>query len=99
MPPIRLADVDRDDALTRLPNWSYDPARNALYRALRFEDFATALSAMVRIGIAAEIADHHPEWTHVYDRVDIWLTTHDAGGVSPRDIALATQINRLFPSS
>lgn len=82
---------------TSLPAWAYDPERRALRRRLRFGSFGEALAAMVRIGVEAEKADHHPEWTNVYDTVDIWLTTHDAGGVSPRDEALASLIDRTFP--
>lgn len=75
--------------------WVYDPARRALHRRLIFADFAEALAMMVRIGMAAEKADHHPEWTNVYNRLDIWLTTHDTGDVSERDHALARVIDGI----
>ena len=78
-----------------LPLWHYDPARNAIHRRLVFADFAEALAAMVRIGVAAEKADHHPEWSNVYNRLDIWLTTHDTGSVSERDHALARVIDAM----
>ncbi|KAG5721160.1 hypothetical protein E4T56_gene6188, partial [Termitomyces sp. T112] len=58
----------------------YDAARKAIHRRIRLHDFAQALALMVRIGVEAEKRDHHPEWTNVYNRLDIWLTTHDAGG-------------------
>jgi 4a-hydroxytetrahydrobiopterin dehydratase len=85
----------RDLALAELSAWRYDAARKALHRGLRFADFNQALGTMVRIGLEAEKADHHPEWTNVYDRLDIWLTTHDADGVSPRDVALARRIDLI----
>ncbi len=85
----RLADA--------LPAWRYDPQRRALHRRLSLADFGQALSAMVRIGVEADKRDHHPEWTNVYDRIDIWLTTHDTGGVSERDEALAAVIDRMYP--
>ncbi len=90
-----LADDIRTARLADLPDWAFDPARNALHRHIRFGDFGSALAAMVRIGIAAEKADHHPEWSNVYDKLDIWLTTHDAGGVSERDLALAGHIDAM----
>lgn len=95
--PHRLTDDECTAALRDLPLWRYDPARDALHRRLRFADFGAALAAMVRIGVAAEKADHHPEWANVYDRLDIWLTTHDAGGISARDVALAAAIDTFHP--
>lgn len=95
MPPVRLTDAARDAALNALPDWVHDAQRDALYRSVLFADFAEALGAMVRIGVAADKADHHPEWSNVYNRLDIWLTTHDADGVSERDVALATVIDRI----
>lgn len=80
-----------------LPAWKYDAQRHALHRRLRFGSFGEALAAMVRIGVEAEKVDHHPEWTNVYDTVDIWLTTHDLGGVSERDRALAASIDGMYP--
>ncbi len=85
----------RDLALTELPAWRYDAARKALHRELRFADFNQAFGAMARIALEAEKTDHHPEWTNVYNRLDIWLTTHDADGVSTRDVALAQQIDLI----
>jgi 4a-hydroxytetrahydrobiopterin dehydratase len=60
------------------------------------DDFAQALALMVRIGVEADKRDHHPEWSNVYNRIDIWLTTHDAGGISTRDIALAGVIDAML---
>ncbi|WP_340266076.1 4a-hydroxytetrahydrobiopterin dehydratase [Sphingobium mellinum] len=84
-------------ALAILPGWVYDTDRRALYRAFRFADFAEAIGFMMRVAIEADKADHHPEWSNVYNRVEIWLTTHDAGAVSSRDVALAEKINRFVP--
>lgn len=92
-----LSPVELDQAVAGLSGWHIDPARNALHRQLRFPTFGAALAAMVRIGVEADKADHHPEWTNVYDRLDIWLVTHDAGGISTRDIALAKAIDAMFP--
>lgn len=89
---------ERSEALRSLQAWRYDADRKALYRQLRFQDFKEALGTMVRIGLEAEKADHHPEWTNVYNRLDIWLTTHDADGVSMRDFDLAQKIDQIAPA-
>lgn len=86
---------ERAAVLRALPHWSYDPDRNALYRELRLRDFSEAIGLMMQIALAAEKADHHPEWSNVYNRVEIWLTTHDAKGVSARDVDLADRIDAL----
>lgn len=86
--------IQLEDALTRLPLWSKaDDARPALYRKLEFADFNAAFGFMTRVAIQAEKADHHPEWSNVWNRVEIVLTTHDAGGVTQRDIDLALFID------
>ena len=90
-----LRDDYLEQELAALPDWHYVPDRKAIYRQLRFSDFGQALGAMVRIGLEAEKADHHPEWANVYNVLDIWLTTHDAEGVSNQDIALARKINAI----
>lgn len=83
------------EALGDLAGWRYDPARSALFRGLLFADFAQAFGWMARVALIAEKRDHHPEWANVYHRVDIWLTTHDCGGVSRRDVELARIINAM----
>lgn len=90
----RLAPAALEAALADLPLWTYHPDRLALHRQIVLDDFGEAFALMTRIAIAAEKADHHPEWANVYNRVDIWLTTHDAAGVSERDLALAQFIDR-----
>lgn len=86
----------RTAALAALPGWSYDVARRALYRKITLKDFSAALGLIVRIALEAEKADHHPEWANVYNRLEIWLTTHDAGDVSERDVRLAKVIDGLL---
>ena len=94
----RLTDPEREAALAALPGWSLSADGLALERELRFADFNAAFGFMTRVAIEAEKADHHPEWFNVYNRVDITLTTHDAGGLSARDVALARFIDRLAAS-
>lgn len=66
-----------------------------LYRELTFNDFQAAFSFMTHIALHAENQNHHPEWFNVYNRVEIWLTTHDAGGISQKDIHLAKTIDQF----
>jgi len=94
----RLSDAERDAALAELPGWTLRDDALAIQRSLRFADFNAAFGFMTRVAIEAEKADHHPEWFNVYNRVDITLTTHDAGGLSARDVALARFIDRLAAS-
>jgi 4a-hydroxytetrahydrobiopterin dehydratase len=91
-----LSQAALTEALATLPEWSHDPARKAIFRRIVLKDFAQALALMVRIGVEADKRDHHPEWSNVYNRIDIWLTTHDAGGISTRDIALAGIIDAML---
>ena len=77
------------EQLKTLPLWRYDAARAALRREFRFADFNQAFAFMTRVALHAERHDHHPEWFNVYNRVDLTLTTHDAQGVTGRDIDLA----------
>ena len=70
-------------------------ARDALHRELRFASFSAAFAFMARVAMAAEVLDHHPEWSNVYSRVSITLTTHDAGGLTELDVQLATTVDRL----
>ena len=83
-----------EEVLKQLPLWQKaDDSRPAIFRSLRFADFNAAFGFMARVAIQAEKADHHPEWSNVWNRVDIVLTTHDAGGVTQRDIDLARFID------
>ena len=84
------ARLDPAEALKSLPDWRVaDDARPALTRTLRFADFNAAFGFMTRVALTADKMDHHPEWSNVYDRVEVLLTTHDAGGVTDKDVALA----------
>ncbi|MES2327258.1 MAG: 4a-hydroxytetrahydrobiopterin dehydratase [Pseudomonadota bacterium] len=75
--------------------WTMEDGGKALVRTLKFKDFSEAFGFLVRVALHAEKADHHPEFTNVWNRVDFRLTSHDAGGVTERDMALAGAINRL----
>lgn len=90
-----LNDEERADALDGLPDWDYDDGRDAISRSFTFSDFSAAFAFMTRVALYAEKHDHHPEWSNVWNRVDILLTTHDAGGLSHRDIAMAEAIEAL----
>lgn len=95
----QLSQPEREAALARLPVWEYDSKRDAISRAFQFADFTAAFAFMSRVALHAEKADHHPEWFNVYNKVDIILTTHDAGangGLSQRDIDLATVIETFL---
>jgi 4a-hydroxytetrahydrobiopterin dehydratase len=81
-------------ALETLPLWSEAAGRDAITRSLRFRTFAEAFGFMAEIALLAERADHHPEWSNVYNRVDILLATHESGGVTERDVRLAEAIDR-----
>ncbi|MBU0554498.1 MAG: 4a-hydroxytetrahydrobiopterin dehydratase [Alphaproteobacteria bacterium] len=96
MPRIaRLTDEERAAALADLPDWRLSDDASGISRSLRFADFVAAFGFMSKVALLAERADHHPEWSNVYNRVDIRLTTHDAAGLSARDIALAKEIDAL----
>ncbi|MBB5684180.1 4a-hydroxytetrahydrobiopterin dehydratase [Sphingobium boeckii] len=91
----QLSEAERADALDGLPDWDHDEARDSITRIFTFVDFSEAFAFMTRVALLAESADHHPEWSNVYNRVEILLTTHDAGGLSERDIEMAEAIDAL----
>lgn len=91
-----LGDDERAEALDTLDEWDFDEARDAITRTFTFADFSEAFAFMARVALLAEKADHHPEWSNVWNRVDIALTTHDAGGLSHKDVAMAEAIERLL---
>ena len=78
-----------------LPEWTLVQGRDAIRRQFRFADFSAAWAFMTRVALLAEKLDHHPEWSNVYNQVDVVLTTHDAGGLSARDVALAQAMDAL----
>jgi 4a-hydroxytetrahydrobiopterin dehydratase len=98
MPIARLTDAERDAALAQLPQWSLRADGLALSREFKFADFSEAFGFMTRVALYAEKADHHPEWSNVWNRVHVTLTTHDAGGLSKRDVTMAQAINALADS-
>lgn len=93
--PQRLPQSERDRLPELLPNWRVLPDRDAIAHDWRFADFSAAWGFMSRVALLAERQDHHPEWSNVYSRVSIVLTTHDAGGLSARDVAMAQAIDAL----
>ncbi|MGC2778207.1 MAG: 4a-hydroxytetrahydrobiopterin dehydratase [Bradyrhizobium sp.] len=91
----RLSAEARASALSKLSGWSELDGREAITRTFTFSDFNEAFGFMTRVALAAEKRDHHPEWRNVYRTVEIVLTTHDAGGVTLRDIELARAIDAI----
>ncbi len=90
-----LSQTQREALADSLPAWRMAPDRDALVRQFGFPDFSAAWGFMCRVALLAEQQDHHPEWQNVYNRVTITLTTHDAGGLSARDVRLALAIDAL----
>ncbi|BDG70337.1 4a-hydroxytetrahydrobiopterin dehydratase [Roseomonas fluvialis] len=85
----------RASLATDLPHWTLLEGRDAITRSFRFADFNEAWGFMARVALLAEKHDHHPEWFNVWNRVEITLSTHDAGGLSARDVGLAKGIDGL----
>lgn len=80
---------ERAEPLKSLPGWTETPGRDAISKTFKFKDFSEAFAFMTRAALKAEQMDHHPEWSNVYNRVEVVLTTHDANGLTQRDIDLA----------
>ncbi|HMM15593.1 MAG TPA: 4a-hydroxytetrahydrobiopterin dehydratase [Parvibaculum sp.] len=91
----RLTDAARRKALQSLKGWTKVRGRDAIAKTYLFRDFNEAFGFMSRVALAAEKSDHHPEWFNVYNKVEVTLTTHDANGVSERDIRLAQFMDRI----
>lgn len=91
----KLTEQERDRSLSTLPEWALARGGDAIARKFQFGDFSEAFAFMARVALLAEKHDHHPEWSNVYNRVEIELTTHDAGGLSRRDVELAQAIDAL----
>lgn len=91
---LALATADIIQRLEQFPEWEFKD--NKLYRRLVFEDFVHAFGFMAQVAIIAEKMDHHPEWANVYRTIDIYLTSHDVGGVSERDFKLLEHIEKLI---
>lgn len=95
LPTRRLSDAERSQLLHDHFLWQLVQDREAIRRYLRFDSFAEAFGFMSAVAIIADKQDHHPEWSNVYDRVEIILTTHDVQGLSDRDARLAERIDEL----
>jgi 4a-hydroxytetrahydrobiopterin dehydratase len=91
----KLAASERAALPDVLPLWRMAEGRDALIRRFIFKDFAATFAFMSRVARLAEEQDHHPEWSNLYNKVEIILTTHEAGGLSSRDIRLARAIDSL----
>lgn len=87
--------VGAASALLLLEGWAAAKDRDALQKSYVFKNFSEAFAFMTRVALKAEKIDHHPEWTNIYNRVDVTLTTHDVKGVTERDVALASFMDQL----
>jgi len=95
----KLTGSARQSALAKLDGWSEVKGRDAITRQFMFKDFNEAVGFMARAALIAEKLDHHPEWFNVYNKVEVTLATHDAGGVTERDMKLAEAMDRLAKAS
>jgi 4a-hydroxytetrahydrobiopterin dehydratase len=91
----KLTEAERAELPRTLPDWTLLEGRDAIRRTFRFRDFNEAWGFMTRVALMAEKQDHHPEWSNVWNLVEITLATHDAGGLSRRDVKLAQAIDAL----
>jgi 4a-hydroxytetrahydrobiopterin dehydratase len=89
----QLTDAQIDEALSELDGWNR--AGDAIERSFEFDDFVTAFGFMTSCAIVAQSMNHHPEWSNVYNRVEVTLSTHDAGGLTQLDIDLASRMSEL----
>jgi 4a-hydroxytetrahydrobiopterin dehydratase len=94
--PGRLAGKEREHMLARLKGWTLLPDRDAIRKRFLFRDFNEAFGFMTRAALAAERLDHHPEWTNVWNKVEVTLTTHSAGGLTVKDAELARVLEDLL---
>jgi len=93
--PVKLTETERTALAASLPLWQPAEGRDAIVRRFKFAAFSAAWGFMARVALLAQQQDHHPEWSNVYNRVEIVLTTHDCDGLSARDLALAQAIDAL----
>ncbi len=93
----KLTDDARETVLDALgeTDWSYDPVRDAISKTFKFPDFPEAFGFMTQVAFAAEKSNHHPEWSNVYNTVDVTLTTHDAEGLTELDVNLAKVMDKI----
>lgn len=95
MATTRPSRIGAQAALASLPGWRAVEGRDAIQRSFRYADFNAAFGFMARVAMYAEKLDHHPEWTNIYNRVDVILTTHDAGGVTELDVRMAQFMDKV----
>jgi 4a-hydroxytetrahydrobiopterin dehydratase len=93
---VKLNDSERAALATDLPQWQMVRGRDAMSRQFTFKNFSAAWGFMARVALLAEQQDHHPEWSNVWNKVDIVLATHDADGLTAKDVALAKAIDALI---
>ncbi|MEH6753373.1 MAG: 4a-hydroxytetrahydrobiopterin dehydratase [Alphaproteobacteria bacterium] len=91
----KLSISDRDAAIAKLNGWELVEGRDAIARAFQFANFSEAFAFMTRAALKAEAMDHHPEWFNVWNKVDVTLSTHDAGGLTELDMELAAFMDGL----
>lgn len=91
---MKLPDQEITEFLSEHSNWQLD--ENSLHRQCRFQNFAAAFGFMTQVALFAEKQDHHPDWSNSYSTVDIWLTTHQFGGISERDFIMAAAIDEII---
>ena len=92
---MAVAKIGANAAVAQLSGWSAVADRDAIAKSYKFADFSAAFAFMTRVALKAEQMDHHPEWFNVYNKVDVTLATHDAGGVTEKDVALARFMDGL----
>jgi 4a-hydroxytetrahydrobiopterin dehydratase len=91
----KLDEAARKGLAARLPGWTVIAGRDAIQRTFKFKDFSQAFGFMTRAALVAEKMDHHPEWTNVWNRVEVTLSTHSAGGLTELDVKLAEAMDRI----
>lgn len=93
--PQKLDEASRKGMAARVPGWQMASGRDAIQKTFKFKDFNAAFGFMTRAALIAEKMDHHPEWRNVWNRVEVVLSTHDAGGLTELDLKLAEAMDRL----
>ena len=93
--PHKLDEAARKSLAARLPGWRLAEGRDAIHKTFKFDDFNAAFGFMARAALVAEKMDHHPEWTNVWNRVEVTLATHSAGGLTDLDVKLAEAMDRI----
>ena len=93
--PQKLDETARKGLAARLPGWTMTASRDAIQKTFKFKDFSEAFGFMTRAALVAEKMDHHPEWSNVWNRVDVTLSTHSAGGLTDLDVKLAEAMDKI----